>query len=104
MLAAASPCDAHGYFTLGTNAKYVARLIGEAPFFLEVNARMLRTFGVNQIHESEILGWGEGDWPLVSVPPADPDDRDVVIAEAVLSGSRRGRRCRPVLAASRACS
>ena len=29
---------AHGYFTLGTNADYVAPLIGTVPFFLEVNA------------------------------------------------------------------
>jgi acyl-CoA hydrolase len=84
VLAAASPRDAHGYFTLGTNAEYVAALIGRVPFFLEVNARMPRTFGLNQIHESQVLGWAEGDWPLVGVPSVEPDDRDVVIAEAVL--------------------
>lgn len=84
VLAAASPPDAHGYFTLGTNAEYVARLIGTVPFFLEVNARMPRTFGLNQIHESQILGWSETDRPLVSVAPAHPDGRDVAIAEAIL--------------------
>jgi acyl-CoA hydrolase len=84
VLAAASPPDAHGYFTLGTNAEYVARLIGRVPFFLEVNERMPRTFGGNQIHESQVLGWAHGDWPLVEVPPARPDDRDTAIAEAIL--------------------
>jgi acyl-CoA hydrolase len=37
--------DRHGYFSLGTNAEYVAALIEEAGFFVEVNARMPRTFG-----------------------------------------------------------
>ena len=36
VLAAASPPDRHGYFSLGTNADYTARFIGQVPFFLEV--------------------------------------------------------------------
>lgn len=43
VLAAASPMDRHGYFSLGTNCDYVAPFIGLVPFFLEVNARMPRT-------------------------------------------------------------
>jgi acyl-CoA hydrolase len=84
VLAAASPPDAHRYFTLGTNAEYVSRLIGRVPFFLEVDERMPRTFGLNQIHESQVVGWCAGDWPLVPVPPAAPDDRDRAIAEAIV--------------------
>jgi acyl-CoA hydrolase len=84
VLAAASPPDRHGYFTLGTNAEYVSRFIGRAPFFLEVNARMPRTFGLNQIHESQILGYSECDRPLVSAAPAEPDERDRAIADAIL--------------------
>src|SRR5688572_17140830 len=68
VLAAASPPDAHGLFSLGTNADYVAALIGRVPFFLEVNERMPRTFGLNQIHASQILGWSVADRPLVEVP------------------------------------
>src|SRR4051794_40921506 len=34
VLAAAAPPDRHGYFSLGTNADYVAALIGHVPFFL----------------------------------------------------------------------
>ncbi|HSD81133.1 MAG TPA: acetyl-CoA hydrolase/transferase C-terminal domain-containing protein [Solirubrobacteraceae bacterium] len=83
VLAAASPPDAHGYFSLGTNAEYVAPLIGHAPFFLEVNPAMPRTFGLNQIHVSQVVGWSEGDWPLVEVPPVEPDERDRAIAQTV---------------------
>jgi acyl-CoA hydrolase len=84
VLAAASPPDRHGYFSLGTNADYVAALIGRVPFFLEVNERMPRTFGLNQIHASEVLGWCQADRPLVEVPPIVPDDRDRAIASAIV--------------------
>ncbi|HEX2850052.1 MAG TPA: acetyl-CoA hydrolase/transferase C-terminal domain-containing protein [Acidimicrobiales bacterium] len=80
VLAAASPMDRHGYFSLGTNADYVAPFIGRAPFFLEVNARMPRTFGHNQIHVSQVAGWTESDYPLVEVPPVQPNDKDLRIA------------------------
>ena len=45
MRAAVSAPDRHGSFSLGTNADYVAALIGRAPFFGEVNRRMPRSHG-----------------------------------------------------------
>ena len=60
VLAAASPADRHGYFSLGTNCDYVAPFIGHAPFFLEVNHRMPRTFGANQLHAQPGRGAGGG--------------------------------------------
>ena len=83
VIAAASPPDRHGYFTLGTNADYVAPLIGHVPFFLEVTPHMPRTFGLNQIHVSQIVGWTESDHELVEMPPIEPDERDERIAELV---------------------
>ena len=83
VLAAASAPDQHGYFTLGTNADYVSPLIGRVPIFLEVTPHMPRTFGLNQIHESQIVGWTESDHPLVEVPPVAPDERDEAIAEII---------------------
>jgi len=84
VLAAASPPDRHGYFSLGTNAEYVAALIGEVPFFVEVNHRMPRTQGLNQVHASQLLGWCERDAPLVEVPPAAGDERDQAIADHIV--------------------
>jgi acyl-CoA hydrolase len=84
VIAAASMPDAHGYFSLGTNAEYVAALIGRVPFFLEANPQMPRTFGLNQIHVSQVIGWCESARPLVEVPPAPPDERDHRIAAAVV--------------------
>ena len=102
MLAAASPPDRHGYFSLGTNADYVAALIGHVPFFLEVNARMPRTFGPQPDPRLRVLGWCEADRPLVEVPPVAPDDRDRAIAAADRRADPRpARRCRSASAASR---
>jgi acyl-CoA hydrolase len=83
VLTAASPPDQHGYFSLGCHAEYVAAMIGELPFFLEVNAQMPRTFGENQIHVSQILGWCEADYPLLELPPRPAGDSDRRIAELV---------------------
>lgn len=90
VLAAAAPMDQHGYFSLGTNADYVAGLIGRVPFFLEVNPRMPRTFGRNQVHVSQVEGWTEVDRPLVEVPPKEPDDLDRAIAASVAERIKDG--------------
>ena len=83
VLAAASPPDAHGYFSLGTNCDYVAPFIGHVPFFLEANAQMPRTFGRNQVHESQVLGWTSVNRPLIEAAPSAPTDLDRRIAAFV---------------------
>jgi acyl-CoA hydrolase len=91
VLVAASPPDRHGYFSLGVSADYVASFIGRARFFIEANERMPRTFGRNQIHASQVLGWVHVDRPLVEVAPAasSEDDRRIAafVAERIRSGS-----------------
>lgn len=83
VLASASRPDRHGYFSLGTNADYVASFIGEVPFFLEANARMPRTSGQNQLHISQVAGWCHADYPLDETVPSKTDDRDERIAAFV---------------------
>ena len=83
VLAAASPPDRHGYFSLGLNADYVASFIGRARFFLEANPAVPRTFGRNQVHVSQVVGWSEADWPLVEVAPPAPTEIDARIAALV---------------------
>jgi acyl-CoA hydrolase len=90
VLAAASPPDPHGYFSLGTNADYVAAFIGEVPFFLEVNQRMPRTHGQNQLHVSQLAGWIRADRELPELPVAVADDRDRRIAGYVAERIRDG--------------
>jgi acyl-CoA hydrolase len=83
VLACVSAPDRHGYFSLGADAAYTASLIGEIPFFVEVNARMPRTFGANQLHISDIVGFCESDRELVELPAPPAGDRDRLIAEFV---------------------
>jgi acyl-CoA hydrolase len=80
VIAAASPPNRHGYFSLGTNCDYTASLIGDVPFFLESNAQMPRTFGANQLHISQVVGWAEVDYPLVEAHSVIPTDADKTIA------------------------
>lgn len=83
VLAAASLPDRHGYFSLGLNADYVSSFIGRARFFLEANAQMPRTFGRNQIHISQVVGWSQSDYPLIEVVPSAIGDVDLRIAALV---------------------
>ena len=91
VVAAAAPMDRHGYFSLGTNCDYVGALIDRAPFFLEVNERMPRTFGANQLHVSQVLGWTHVDRPLVTITPPAPGPCEnrigQLVAERVPNGS-----------------
>lgn len=90
-VAAVSPPDRHGYFTMGTNADYVAPFIGHIPFFVEVNAAMPTTSGRNQIHISQVVGWTEAHYPLIEVPPPavnDTSDRiGQLVAERIPDGA-----------------
>jgi acyl-CoA hydrolase len=83
VVAACSPPDRHGYFSLGTNADYVASLIGRVPFFLEATPHMPRTRGANVIHHSQVVGWCESERPLVEVPRSPPGPVDRAIADLV---------------------
>lgn len=91
VLAAVSPPDRHGYFSLGTHADYAAALIGEAPFFVEVNHQMPRTYGENQVHLSQVVGWCEADYPLTELPerPVRETDRRIAayVAERIPDGA-----------------
>ncbi|MEZ5340714.1 MAG: acetyl-CoA hydrolase/transferase C-terminal domain-containing protein [Acidimicrobiales bacterium] len=84
VLAAASPPDRHGYFSLGVSADYAAALIGRVPFVLEVNPQMPRTFGSNRLHMDDIAGWCEADYPLIATPAAEPSEYDKTIASYIV--------------------
>ena len=85
LLSAASPPSPEGWCTLGTNADYTAALLGEMPVVLEVNAHMPTTSGRHRIRLQDVAGWYRSDRPLVPVPRADGDRRDVAIGAFVAS-------------------
>jgi len=82
-ICAVSPPDRHGFFSLGPHAEYTAAMIGEVPFFVEVNPKLPRTFGENQIHVSQILGWVEAETELIEVPSRETMEADRRIAELI---------------------
>jgi acyl-CoA hydrolase len=83
VVAAASPPDEHGYFSLGVSSDYTSSFIGRARMFLEVTDAMPRTFGRNQVHASQVVGWCRSDRPLVEVTPVEPGEADLAIAALV---------------------
>lgn len=83
VLAAASPPDRSGNFSLGVGADYAASMIGRVPFILEVNEQMPRTFGANLVHRRDVYGWCTADYPLIEVLPGQPTDTDRAIAQLV---------------------
>lgn len=83
VFAAASPRDRHGFYSLGTNADYVAGLIGKVPFVLEVNEQMPHTRGRNLLHENQVAAWFPTNRPLVEVFGRQPSEEDRRIAEFV---------------------
>lgn len=83
LLATASPPDDDGWCSLGTNAEYVAALLGDAPLFLEVDARMPRVEGRHRVRLDEVAGWYRSDRPLTEPRRRQADARDVAIAARV---------------------
>lgn len=78
-----SEIDEHGYFSMGTNADYVASFIGQVPFFVEVNAAMPRTFGRNHIHISQVVGITRNDVPMITIEPPVPGEIENAIADTI---------------------
>src|SRR5262249_14953800 len=72
-------------------ADYSAAMIGQVPFFVEVNRQMPRTFGANQLHVSQLVGWCEADYPLIELPQHElrPTDGRVAafVAERIPDGA-----------------
>jgi len=83
VLVSVSPPDRHGYFSLGVHGNYAAAMIGRVPFFVEVNRQMPRTFGCNQVHVSQLLGWCEADYLLSELPPHAASAADSRVAALV---------------------
>ena len=44
---------------------------------------MPRTFGGNQVHITQVVGWTEADYPLIEAHPVTPNEKDRAIAALV---------------------
>jgi acyl-CoA hydrolase len=85
IMAAVSPMDEDGFFSLGTSVSYVGPLLGDAKsIILEVNKNMPRTFGdQNRIHISEVTAFIEHDFDLPSLPDPILNEKDMKIGQTI---------------------
>ena len=90
IVAAASPPDRHGYFSLGVNADYMASFIGRARFFLEAKPRMPRTFGRSRCRQPGGGVVRSGRAARRGDPPRRPVEPTGASAASSLSGYRNG--------------
>lgn len=91
IMATVSQMDENGYFSLGTNCDYTATLMKSAEkIILEVNENMPRTYGLNQVHISEIDYIIENHQPLpeARIPKITEKDRIIgkYIADMIKDG------------------
>lgn len=80
IMATVSQMDENGYFSLGTNCDYTATLMKSAEkIILEVNENMPRTYGLNQVHISEIDYIVENHQPLPEARIPNITEKDRII-------------------------
>ena len=92
IMAAVSPMDEEGYFSLGTSVSYVGQLLHDAKtIILEVNQNMPRTFGKqNRIHISRVTALIEHNVELPSLPDPILNEKDNRIGQAITELIRNG--------------
>ena len=85
IMAAVSPMDEEGYFSLGTSVSYIGPLLQDAKtIILEVNKNMPRTLGEqNRIHISQVTKLIEHDFDLPSLPEPVLTDKDAKIGQTI---------------------
>ncbi len=91
-LAAVSPMDSHGYFSLGLNGSISEALLETADrIYLEVNPQMPRCLHGPIVHISQVDGVCEYDTALPELPPAKINEKSTtiggLIAEEIPDGA-----------------
>lgn len=84
LMAAVSPMDKHGYFSLGVSVDYTSTAVKVAKkVILEVNNNMPRTLGDSFIHISQVDYIVENHVPLPELPVAPVTEVDAAIGQYV---------------------
>lgn len=91
-IAAVSPMDKHGYFSLSTVGSVSQAYIETAKrIYVEVNDQLPRAVNAPQLHISQINGYCETSYALPVLPAAEPDEVSVtignIIAERIPDGA-----------------
>ena len=76
----ATPPDKHGYLSLSLSNIYEKRILKEADLvILEINKNYPRTLGDVEIHISDVDYLVETDYPVPTLPDAEPNEKDLLI-------------------------
>lgn len=82
-----APMDKHGFFSTGINPDYafaVAKQKQRPNILLEVNEKMPRTYGNNQLHIREVAAIVENTHPLFCLPEVPLTREDEIIAQYIV--------------------
>ena len=84
MIAAVSPMDKHGYFSLSTVGSVSEAFLEKAGrIYLEVNDHLPRALNAPQVHLSQIAGFCEVSYPLPVLPKTEIDEVSRIIGERI---------------------
>lgn len=91
-IACVSPMDSHGYFSFGATGSAIPAAIEKSSMvLLEVNDKMPRALGGQQIHISEVTALCENNVDLLTSAPAELDETSLkigaIIADEIPDGS-----------------
>jgi len=92
IMAAVSPMDENGYFSLGTSVAYIGRLLEEAKtIIIEVNENMPYTFGQqNKIHISQVAALIENHDKIPVLQNPELTDKDFKIGQTIANIIQNG--------------
>lgn len=84
LIAAVSPMDRHGYFSLSTVASVCEAYLDTAKhIYVEVNDKLPRALNAPQLHISQIDGFCEVSYPLPVLPGSEPDEVSTTIGNLI---------------------
>ncbi|HHT98977.1 MAG TPA: 4-hydroxybutyrate--acetyl-CoA CoA transferase [Acholeplasma sp.] len=76
--------DKHGYISLSVQNVYEMDAIEKADIVIfEINPNYPRTFGDNQVHISQVDYIIESNYPVPSIPEAEPNEKDEIIGKLI---------------------
>lgn len=83
-ITAASMPDEHGFISLSTSNVYEKQMVEAAEIVIvEVNPNFPRTIGDVEVHISEVDYLVKADYPVPTIPDAEPNEKDMIIGRLI---------------------
>jgi acyl-CoA hydrolase len=83
-ITAATPPDKHGFMSLSTSNVYEKEMVEAADIVVfEINPNFPRTFGDMEVHVRDVDYLLEADYPVPTLPNAEPNEKDLKIGKLI---------------------